>query len=275
MDRVRWPGLTHARVIFSLQILIITIFVIPGCDLQNKMLYYPSQSVPSQEALAADKIAFWPSGIEGYRGFVSIGPANSRKGTVVVFHGNAGTAFDRAYYVTALVPLGFRVILPEYPAYGGRNGELGETAFVNDARETLRLALEKFGGPIFVLGESLGCGVVASVAKDAPVPIDGIILITPWDTLLSVAKEKFPWLPVRLFLRDKYDTVGNMKAFTGRMAVVGADRDQIIPIRHALALYESLQGSRKMWIIKGAGHNDCAELVERSFWKELTDFIAG
>ena len=275
MDQVYRSGLTHARFIINLQILIITVFAIPGCDLQNKMLYYPSQAVPSQESLAEDKIAFWPSRPEGYRGYVSTDSANSRKGTVVVFHGNAGTAFDRVYYVRALAPLGFRVILAEYPAYGGRKGELGEAAFVNDARETLRLALEKFGRPIFLLGESLGCGVVASVAKDAPVPIEGIVLITPWDTLLSVAKEKFPWLPVRLFLRDKYDTVGNMKAFKERVAVVGADRDQVIPIRHALALYESLQGNRKMWIIKGAGHNDWPELVGPSFWKELTDFIAG
>jgi alpha-beta hydrolase superfamily lysophospholipase len=275
MVQVGRSGLTHARFFFNLQILVITILAIAGCDLQNKMLYYPSQSVPSQESLAADNIAFWPSGVEGYRGYISTAAVNSRRGTVVVFHGNAGTASDRVYYVKALVPLGFRVILAEYPAYGGRKGGLGEAAFVNDARETLHLAMEKCGRPIFLLGESLGCGVAASAAKDASVPIEGIVLITPWDTLLSVAKEKFPWLPVSLFLRDKYDTVDNMKAFKGRIAIVAADRDEVIPVRHALALYESLPGSRKMWVIQGAGHNDWPELVGPSLWKELADFIEG
>ena len=275
LDQACGSGLSHARFIVNLQILILTILAIPGCDLENKMLYYPDKYVPSQESLAADNIAFWPSGVEGYRGYVSTAPGDTSRGTVVVFHGNAGTAFDRVNYVKALVPLGFRVILAEYPAYGGRKGELGEAAFVNDARETLHLALGKFGGPIFLLGESLGCGVAASVARDAPVQIEGIVLITPWETLLSVAKEKFPWLPVRLFLRDKYDTIGNLKAFKGRIAIVGADRDEVIPIRHALALYESLPGSRKMWTIKGAGHNDWPELVGPTLWKEMADFIAG
>ena len=54
MDQVYRSGLTHARFIINLQILIITVFAIPGCDLQNKMLYYPSQAVPSQESLAED-----------------------------------------------------------------------------------------------------------------------------------------------------------------------------------------------------------------------------
>jgi pimeloyl-ACP methyl ester carboxylesterase len=275
MGQVRISWITHWKFMVNLHLLVIPVLVISGCDLEDKMLYYPSQSIPSQQSLAADNIAFWPSGVEGYRGYVSMTPNKSHEGTVVVFHGNAGTASDRAYYVKALVPLGFRVILAEYPAYGGRRGKLGEASFVSDARETLRLVMEKCGRPIFLLGESLGCGVAASVAKDVPVPIDGMVLITPWDTLMSVAKEKFPWLPVRLFLRDKYDTIGNVKAFQGRIAIVGADRDEVIPVWHARALYESIRGNSKMWTIKGAGHNDWPESVGPPFWKELTDFIKG
>ncbi len=239
------------------------------------MLYYPNSYIPSQESLAADNIQFWPSGPNGYRGFLSTASLNNGKGTLIVFHGNAGTASDRIFYVKALSSLGFRVVLAEYPAYGGRKGELGETAFVNDAKETLRLVLEKYGKPVFLLGESLGCGVAASVVRDAPVPIEGIILITPWDTLMSVAKEKFPWFPARLFLRDKYDTVENLKTFLGRVAVVGVERDEVIPVQHALALFESLPGNKKMWTIKGAGHNDWPALVGPSLWKELTEFIVG
>jgi pimeloyl-ACP methyl ester carboxylesterase len=128
------------------------------------------------------------------------------------------------------------------------------------------------------LGESLGCGVAAAAAKDSPVKIDGIILITPWDTLLSVAREKVTWLPVRLFLRDNYDTVGNLKGYQGRIAVIGAEQDAVIPIRHAKALFKSLsggQGSRKMYTIKGAGHNDWLGMVDPAWWKEITDYTQG
>jgi hypothetical protein len=176
--------------------------------------------------------------------------------------------------VTALSALGYRVILAEYPRYGGRKGELGEKAFVTDANETVRLGFEQFGEPLFLLGESLGCGVAAAVAKETSVKIDGIILITPWDTLASVAKSKFPFLPVRLLLTDKYDNIDNLKSFKGRIAVVGAGRDEVIPIKHAKDLYGSFSSSTKrMWIIREAGHNDWPMHTNPSWWKEIMDFV--
>jgi len=261
------------KILVNRSILILTLFALSGCNLQRNMLYYPSSYLPSQAELAANNIQYWPSGSNDYRGFVSTVPAAAAKGTIVVFHGNAGTAADRTYYVSALAALGYRVILAEYPGYGGRKGELGEVPFVRDAKETLRRASEQYGSPIVLLGESLGCGVAAAAAKDPPVRIDAMILITPWDTLLSVARDHFPWLPVRLFLRDTYDTIGDLKQYRGRIALAGAERDDIIPLRHAQALFASLPGDKKMWTIRGAGHNTWPELVDPAWWKEVADFI--
>ncbi|HXW69371.1 MAG TPA: alpha/beta fold hydrolase, partial [Dissulfurispiraceae bacterium] len=183
----------------------ITSMILSGCNLQSKMLYYPSSSVPSQEDLSANHIQFWPSSRAGYRGFIGSNQINNPKGTVIVFHGNAGTAAYRAYYVRALESLGYRVLLAEYPGYGGRAGRLGEKSFVNDAKETVQLIQQQFGDPIFLLGESLGAGVAAAVVKNMPGQINGIVLVTPWDSLLSVAQSKFSrWFPVRLFMKDKY-----------------------------------------------------------------------
>jgi pimeloyl-ACP methyl ester carboxylesterase len=145
--------------------------------------------------------------------------------------------------------------------------------FVSDAKETLRMASEQYGSPIVLLGESLGCGVAAAAVKDLPVRIDAMILITPWDTLLSIAKDHFPWLPVRLFLRDTYDTIGDLKQYRGRIALAGAERDDIIPLRHAQALFASLPGDKKMWTIRGAGHNTWPDMVDPAWWKEVADFI--
>jgi pimeloyl-ACP methyl ester carboxylesterase len=245
-----------------------------GCNLQNAMLYYPGSYLPSQAQLAADQIRFWPSDANNYRGFISAAPISRPKGTVVVFHGNAGTASDRAYYVQALAPLGYRVILAEYPGYGKRPGKPGETAFVKDAAEILQLAAEKFEKPLFVLGESLGCGIAAATAKQLPGRIDGLILITPWDTLLSVASSKFPWLPVKLFLTDTYDTIGNLKTFPGRTAVIGAEQDEVVPLRHAQSLYDALNGTKRMWIVRRAGHNDWLDQVGPSWWLEIMDFVS-
>lgn len=266
--------------IISRIILLLFVPTLSGCNLQRDMLYYPGTSLPSLASLAANNIQFWPSdsGSGDYRGFINILQADNIRGTIIIFHGNAGTAADRVYYVKTLTHLGYRVLLAEYPGYGGRKGEPGEEPFVRDAKETLRLAFEKFGGPIFILGESLGCGVAAAAAKDSLVKIDGIILITPWDTLQSVAREKVTWLPVRLFLRDKYDTIGNLKEYQGKLAVVGAEQDVVIPIHHAQTLYKALsrgQGARTMYTIKGAGHNDWPGIVDQAWWQALMDFIQG
>lgn len=254
---------------------IITVMCLSGCDLQYRLLYYPGSSMPSPEELRAGNMRFWPSGPDGYRGFAGTTRIDKARGTVIVFHGNAGTAADRAYYVAALEPLGYRVLLAEYPGYGKRTGQPGELSFVRDAKETVLLVHQQYGGPLFLLGESLGCGVAAAVGKYPPAPIDGIVLITPWDTLLSVARSKFPWFPVKVFLKDKYDNAGNLKNYRGRIAVVGAEQDEIIPIKHAYALYESLPGDKAMWVIKEASHNDWLSRTDRSWWQAITGFVSG
>jgi pimeloyl-ACP methyl ester carboxylesterase len=255
-------------------ILLAALMTISGCDLQNRLLYYPGSSAPSEETLKADNLRRWNASAGDYRGLVAANDAGRAKGTVVVFHGNGGIAADRTYYLKDLGTLGYRVILAEYPGYGGRKGKLGEKSFVSDAVETVRMAGEEYGGPLFLVGESLGCGVAAAVARGAKVRIDGIVLITPWETLASIAREKFPFLPVRLLLTDKYDNIANLGSFKGRIAVVGAERDEIIPLPHAKKLYDSLPVSaRRMWTVQGAGHNDWPMHVNPTLWKEIMEFI--
>lgn len=245
-----------------------------GCDMQNRFLYFPNDDRPSASALTAENMAFWPTQGADYRGLVFAGNAPAPQGTIVMFHGNGGTAFDRGFYLPPLMELGFRVILAEYPQYGGRPGKVGEKSFVADALETVRLAHQQFGEPLYLLGESLGCGVAAAVAKKTSVPVAGIILITPWDTLASVAGSLFPYLPVKIFLTDRYDSIGNLKSFQNKIAVVGAQNDEILPIRHARALYDALpEGKKRMWIIKGATHNDWPYFASPALWQEMTDFV--
>lgn len=248
-----------------------------GCNLQNNFLYFPSSILPTAESLKAAQLMPWPvSSATEYCGLVATRATKDAKGTTIVFHGNGGTAVDRTFYVETLAALGYRVILAEYPRYGGRKGELGEKAFVDDAIKTVGLAFERFGGPIFLLGESLGCGVATAAAQKTSVKIEAIILLTPWDTLAAVAESKFPLLPVRLFLTDTYDNIGNLKSFQGRIAVVGVGRDEVIPVRHAQNLYRSLATpAKRMWLLPAAGHNDILAYTNPRWWQEIMDFASG
>lgn len=242
--------------------------------MQNRFLYFPNDEWPTAPMLADENISLWKATGPDYRGLTATGNISAPHGTIVLFHGNGGTAFDRSFYMAPLTSLGFRVILAEYPKYGGRPGKVGEKPFVADGLETVRLAHEQFGDPLYLLGESLGCGVAAAIARQTKTPIAGIILITPWDTLGAVAKSLFPFLPVNMLLTDKYDSIGNLQSFSGNISVVGAEQDEILPIKHAHHLYAKLpEGRKRLWIIAGAGHNDWPYFADASLWKEMTDFV--
>ena len=242
--------------------------------MQNKFLYFPSAEWPSTRMLEYENMKLWQAKAADYQGLIAASDAPAPNGTIVLFHGNGGTAADRGFYLKPFMELGFRVILAEYPKYGGRPGKVSEKPFVAAGLETVRLAFEQYREPLYLLGESLGCGVAAAIAKQTTVPINGIILITPWDTLASVAKSIFPFLPVKLVLTDKYDSIENLKLFKKKISVSGAERDEILPIKHAVSLYNALpEGRKRMWIIKGAGHNNWPMYADKSLWKEMTDFV--
>jgi uncharacterized protein len=273
--RSRYPrSMKQSLKIFLSLVLISLVVSLGGCDMQNRFLYFSSAEWPTEQALKYENMKLWQVTASDYQGLVSATDEPAPNGTIVLFHGNGGTALDRGFYLQPFMNLGFRVILAEYPKYGGRPGKVGEKQFVAAALETVRLAFEQYGEPLYLVGESLGCGVAAAVVKQTSAPIAGVILITPWDTLASVAKSLFPFLPVKLVLTDKYNSIENLKSFKNKISVVGAERDEILPIKHAINLYNALpEGQKRMWIIKGAGHNDWPMHTDASLFKEITDFV--
>jgi len=241
--------------------------------MQRRLLYFPDREVPSKMQIQALSLEPWPSGGRDYRGFISTKSTDQPIGIVIIFHGNAGGAWDRDHYVKELEPLGYCVVLAEYPGYGGRSGGLSEMAFVDDAKKTVRLAFEKYGKPIFLCGESLGCGVATGVAATSKVPIEGLVLITPWDSLPNLAQKIYWYLPSRWLVRDKYNNIQNIEGFQGRVAVAIAEHDEIIPKRHGMNFFKAISGEKKLWILHGVGHNTWPEITGVSWWTEVMNFV--
>jgi uncharacterized protein len=244
--------------------------------LQDFLLYHPRRSAPDRlESRAADlDLRPWPRHMHNYRGWVSRSAPERARAAAVVFHGNAGAALDRHYYIPALEPLGCRVVLAEYPGYGARPGSPSERTFVEDGIETLGLAFEEFGAPLFLIGESLGCGVAASlVGSGQPPPLAGVVLITPWDNLPDLAQSLYWFLPARLLVRDRYDSAANLRDFRGRVAVALAERDEVIPPRHTMRLYESLPEPKRLWTFPEARHNTWPSHPDASWWSELFEYL--
>jgi pimeloyl-ACP methyl ester carboxylesterase len=245
------------------------------CALQDHFIYYPEKTDPEQikDRAKIRGLLLWPNPVQDYRGFLASSTPPKARATVVVFHGNAGSALDRTYYVGALGRLGYRVVLAEYPGYGSRPGKPGENQFTADAVESTRLALREFGRPLYLLGESLGCGVVSAAVAQIGGSVDGLALITPWDSLTHLAKDKYGFLPVRLMLKDTYDNAANLVGYQGPVAVIMAGQDEIIPNRLTRQLYETLREPKRLWTFPAAGHNNWPSGADESWWTEMMNFL--
>jgi len=235
---------------------------------QDRLLYFP-QSAPA-ERVAGPGMRAWPSA-QDFRGLLAEPPGAAR-GTVVVFHGNAGHAGQRGFYAQALTSQGLRVVLAEYPGYGPRSGRLGEASLVADADETVALVHRQFGGPLLLLGESLGAAVAAAAAAHQRELTKGLVLITPWDRLAHVAHHHYPWLPVQWLLRDEYDTQRRLARFDRPVVVAVAELDRTVPTPLGTALHAALPGPKMLVTLEGCGHNDWPDRVDATWWRKVVAF---
>ena len=269
---------------------------------QDQLLYQPDPSPPSTANISDRRgpaLATWPEG-EGtaFRGYVrahvgkvdtaanpvsvpsasgatSSAPLNNTapRGTILVFHGNAGSARDRTYYLSALEPLGVRVVLAEYPGYGGRPGQPSEANLVVDGRETLRQVRATFGDPVWVWGESLGAAVAAQVGSDPAGPAAGIFLITPWDNLPELAQSLYWYLPARWLVRDAYDSRAALQGYGGPIGVLIAGQDRIISPDQGQRLFAALPGPKRQWLFPTADHNSWPAGAGAAWWREALDWL--
>lgn len=246
---------------------------------QDRLLYFPTRT--TLEAYETTHLPVWPDRAD-VRGLIAEPTGDSAvRGTAIVFHGNAGHAGHRPFYLPPLTRAGLRTVLAEFPGYGPREGRPGEALLVDDAVRTIELAHAAFGAPVLVIGESLGAAVAAAAAarvneRERGI-VGGLLLITPWNRLADVASHHYPWLPVRKLLRESWDSVAHLRAFDRPIVVVAAASDSIVPARYGRALFDALTGPKAWLEIAGAGHNDWAGRVDTAWWQrtiEATGLIA-
>ena len=242
---------------------------------QEGMLFLPEQApleTVEREALAAG-FRLWPQ-TDGYRALLAE-PVGEAQGTCVIWHGNAGSARQRGYLAAPLLQLGLRVVVAEYPGYGARpRGSLREAALTAEARKLTAEVQRRFGGPVMVMGESLGAALAAAVAGGSNPPVAGVFLCTPWHDLAGVARVHYPWLPVGLLLRDRFDNAAALQNYRGPVVVVTAGNDEIIPAAEGRRLYQALTSPVKLLHeIPGAYHNDWVDRTTQADWGGWLAFV--
>jgi len=172
---------------------------------------------------------------------------------ILGFGGNGWNADAAALKLSDLYPAA-DIVTFHYRGYPPSDGVPGTDAFVADARTIHDHLRKRFVQmPITAIGFSIGSGVAVSLAASRP--MDGLILVTPFDSLTNVAAGHFPWLPVKLLLRQRSDPADDILRVRSPVAIIIAGNDMLIPPRHARALERVVPNLVMTETLVGTGHN--------------------
>lgn len=162
------------------------------------------------------------------------------------------------------------VYLMNYRAYGGSSGQPSEQALFSDAL-ALYDHVAKNHQSVSAFGRSLGSGVASYLATQRT--IDALALITPYDSIASVAQKRFPFYPASLLLKDHYNSKRRAPNISARVLIIMAELDTIIPNWHSLELQKEFSNSSDVRAIqiKGADHNNVS--LAKEYFEELVRFF--
>ena len=238
---------------------------------QRKLIYYPSKLSPEMAAQIARQQGFVPwrdstGAIIGWH----LPAKSSPTASVLVAHGNAGSALNRAYIAAPIHSAGnLDVFVLEYPGYGAREGSPSLQSFLAAAEGAFRVL--PANRPVYVVAESLGAGAAAHLAKTFGSRVSGLLFFAPYDDLAAVGQRQMPFLPVKLLMRDRFTPAQWLKNYRGPVVVVVAGADTIIPAQFGRGLHDRYAGTKKLQEIANAGHNDIAA-QSADWWKEILLF---
>ena len=180
--------------------------------------------------------------------------ADKGKILIVGFGGNAWNGEDVASYLHELFPEA-DVVAFHYRGYAPSGGSPSSEALIADAPLVYDAAVKRAPAKrTIAVGFSIGSGVAAQLA--AKRPLDGLILVTPFDSLKAVAQSMYPWLPIGLVFEHQIDAAGPLEGSDVPVAIIAGERDEIVPGERTNALRERVRHLVFDRTIARAGHND-------------------
>ncbi len=238
---------------------------------QDRLIFFP-QPITSTTHLPAGASALEVVASDGtrLRGWI-VRSAAVRAPAVIYFGGNAEevswTLADARW------PPEWSIVALNYRGYGASEGAPGERELMTDALAIYDAVARRDdidAARIVVFGRSLGTAVATHVAAKRPVA--GAVLVSPFDSLTAIGQKHYPWLPVSLLLRHRFDTVDD--ASQSRMPLLGivAEADSIIPVNRSRALFDAWAGAKTWLSVPREDHNTLG--ASNVFWKGVAQFLA-
>jgi fermentation-respiration switch protein FrsA (DUF1100 family) len=194
-------------------------------------------------------------------------PAAPGAPTLVYFHGNADGLSGSLQVTERLGAKGYGLLLVGYRGYDRNPGSPTEQGLYADGRAAMRWLSEHgvASSDTIIVGNSLGSGPATEMA--ASYPIAGLVLISGYTSLPDVGAAVYPFIPVRLLMRDRFDNIGKIGRVTAPILILHGTADGIIPYGHATALAAAAGNRARLVPFEGVGH----ELVGSSSLSPVID----
>lgn len=217
----------------------------------------------------------------GTGGTTRVATARPPEGTAVravalCFVGNGEDLFSAAWQAAEFARYGVLAIGAEYPGYGASAGTPSVDSLLATADAAAAMARARAADlqvPLFVVGTSLGSFPAVHVAAQGGV--DRLLLRAPPSSLAAVAASHYPWLPIALLLRHRFDNLALAPRVTCPVLVVHGDADEVVPLRFGRELADAFAGPVEFVVATGRGHNDLPLGVDGPYGERVRRFWFG
>ena len=174
--------------------------------------------------------------------------------TIVFFHGNAGSLKNRTYKLNRIKELNVNFLIIAWRGFSGNLGKPNEKGLYKDARSAVKWLNMKGikDKDIILYGESLGTAVAIEIAQNKK--FAGVILESPFTSMINMGKKYYPFFPVSFLLKDKYESDKKINKILIPVLIIHGKVDKIVPFKMGKKIYELANHPKFFYSIEYGDH---------------------
>ncbi len=241
---------------------------------QRNLLYHPNENNYSEDKISVDieNVRIKTSDNIELLGWYHEKNLKDFK-TLIFFHGNAGSLENRIHKLNHFRDMNINFLIIAWRGFSGNNGNPSEQGLYEDGKSAIDWLIKKGVSEknLILYGESLGTGVATHLAQNKN--FAGVILETPFTSMIDAAKKFYPYIPVKLLLKDKFENYKKIKNINLPILIMHGEVDQLVPFSMGKKIYEIANEPKYSYFTKYDNHmmeyDENLVLALKSFIKSL------
>ncbi|NRP47879.1 MULTISPECIES: alpha/beta hydrolase [unclassified Marinobacterium] len=209
---------------------------------QDSLIFKPTYETESVETIFPGASELFINTPHGNRLQTWYKPAKPGQETLVYLHGNARNLSTRGRLINILSENERGLLIFSWSGFGQSRGTPSEVSFYDDARAVFDWLAKEHNlnsSDLIIYGESLGTGVAVQLATERD--FKGVILAAPYTSIAQMAADDYPWLPVNLLLKHRFDSIDKIQNVDEPVVIMHSADDDTIPYEQGVTLFEAAE----------------------------------